>query len=106
MPVYRLSIAILLLALIPLETGARDAWAIWDSRCEECHGDPARFAGKYLGNIDGQLQGHHHIDNLGLFMRNHYVPDHEIEAIHDMLLAEANSPQRFEAECGECHGAV
>jgi len=106
MPVYRLSIAILLLALIPLETVARDAWAIWDSRCEECHGDPAEFAGKYLWNIDGQLQGHHHIDNLSLFMRNHYVPDHEIEAIHDMLLAEANSPLRFEAECGECHGAV
>jgi len=104
MTVSRVSIAILLLALIPIEAGSRDALAIWDSRCEECHGDPARFAGKYLWNIEGQLQGQHHIDNLSLFMRNHYIPDHEIETIHDMLLAGANSPLRFKAECGGCHG--
>jgi hypothetical protein len=97
-------IAILLLALIPIEAGSRDALAIWDSRCEECHGDPAEFAGKYLWNIEGQLQGRHHVDNLSLFMRNHYIPDHEIESIHSMLLARANSPLRFEAECGGCHG--
>ena len=106
MPVFRLSIAVLLLVLIPIEVGSRDALAIWDSRCEECHGDPARFASKYLWNIDGQLQGQHHIDNLDLFMRNHYIPDHEIEAINDMLLARANSPLRFETECGGCHGDV
>jgi len=100
----QLCIAILLLALIPLEAGSRDALVIWDSRCEECHGDPAEFAGKYLWNIEGQLQGRHHVDNLSLFMRNHYIPDHEIESIHGMLLARANSPQRFEAECGSCHG--
>ena len=62
------------------------------------------FAGKYLWDIGGQLQGQHHIDNLDLFMRNHYAPDHEIEAINSMLLARANSPVRFETECGECHG--
>lgn len=100
-PVY---IAILLLALIPLEAGSRDALAIWDSRCEECHSDPDEFAGKYLWNIEGQLQGRHHIDDLSLFMRNHYIPDHEIESIHDMLLARANSPERFKVECGDCHG--
>jgi len=104
MRISRVSIAILLLALIPIQAGSRDAQAIWDSRCEECHGDPARFAGKYLWNIEGQLQGQHHIDNLNLFMRNHYIPDHEIEAIHNMLLGQANSPLRFEAECGGCHG--
>ena len=104
MPVSRVSIAILLLALIPIEAGSRDALAIWDSRCEECHGDPARFAAKYLWNIEGQLQGQHHIDNLSLFMRNHYIPDHEIEAITNMLLAQANSPLRFKHECSECHG--
>jgi hypothetical protein len=85
MRIYRLSITVILLALIPIESGARDALAIWDSRCEECHGDPAEFAGKYLWDIGGQLQGQHHIDNLDLFMRNHYTPDHEIETINEML---------------------
>lgn len=104
MRITRVSIALLLLALVPLEAGSRDALAIWDSRCEECHGDPAPFAAKYLWNIAGQLQGQHHVDNLDLFMRNHYTPEHEIEAIHNMLLAQANSPARFKAECGDCHG--
>ncbi len=104
MRISPVTIAVLLLALTPVEALARDALAIWDSRCEECHGDPAEFAGKYLWNIDEQLQGRHHVDNLSLFMRNHYIPDHEIESIHGMLLARANSPLRFKAECGDCHG--
>jgi hypothetical protein len=79
MRIYRLSITVILLALIPIESGAR-----WD--------------------IGGQLQGQHHIDNLDLFMRNHYTPDHEIETINEMLLSRANSPVRFETECGNCHG--
>jgi len=106
MRISRVSIAILLLALIPIEASSRDAQAIWDSRCEECHGDPTRFARKYLWDIEGQLQGQHHIDNLSIFMGNHYIPDHEIETIRNMLLAQANSPVRFKAECGGCHGDV
>jgi hypothetical protein len=106
MPVSRLSIAFVLLSLATMETGARDAFAIWDSRCEECHGDPAVFASKYLWDIEGQLQGQHHIDNLNLFMGNHYIPDHEIEAIRNMLLSQANSPLRFKNECSSCHGDV
>jgi hypothetical protein len=104
MRISQVSLAILLLALIPIEASSRDAQAIWESRCEECHGDPTRFASKYLWNIGGQLQGQHHIDNLSLFMGNHYIPDHEIETIRDMLLAQANSPVRFKVECGGCHG--
>ena len=61
---------------------------------------------KYLWDIDGQLQGQHHIDNLSLFMENHYIPDHEIEAISSMLLSQANSPLRFKTECSSCHGEV
>ena len=106
MPVSRLSIAFVLLSLATMEAGARDGFAIWDSRCEECHGDPAVFASKYLWDIDGQLQGQHHIDNLNLFMGNHYIPDHEIEAIRNMLLSQANSPLRFTNECSSCHGDV
>jgi hypothetical protein len=106
MRISRVGIAILLLALSPIEASARDAEAIWDSRCEECHGDPTRFARKYLWDIEGQLQGQHHIDNLRLFMGNHYIPAHEIEAIRNMLLAQANSPLRFKTQCGGCHGDV
>jgi hypothetical protein len=106
MPISRVSIAILTLALIPIEAGSRDGLAIWDSRCEECHGDPAVFASKYLWDIDGQLQGQHHITNLDLFMGNHYIPDHEIETIRVMLLSQANSPVRFKTECSGCHGDV
>jgi hypothetical protein len=106
MRISRVGIAILLLALNPIEASARDAEAIWDSRCEECHGDPTRFARKYLWDIEGQLQGQHHIDNLRLFMGNHYIPAHEIEAIRNMLLAQANSPLRFKTQCGGCHGDV
>lgn len=102
----QLRIIIFLLALIPIEATARDGHAVWDSRCEECHGESAVFAGKYLWNIEGQLQGQHHIDNLSLFMGNHYIPDHEIDIIHDLLLSQANSPVRFNTECGECHGDV
>ena len=102
----KLSIAILFTLLMPLKTEGRNAEAIWDSRCEECHGDNARFARKYLWNIDGELQAQHHVDNLSLFMRQHYIPDHEIEAIRKMLLQQANSPLRFKDECGACHGEV
>jgi len=106
MRIDRASIAVLLLVLIPLEAGSRDAKAIWDDRCEECHGDSSKFATKYLWDIDGQLQGQHHIDDLNLFMRNHYIPRHETEAIRDLLLSQANSPTRFKIECGDCHGGT
>jgi len=102
----RLNIAILLLALVPSAAGARDAPAIWDSRCEECHGESARFAGKFLWAIDGQLQGRHHVNDLPLFMHNHYIPEHEIEPIRNLLLAQANSSARFDTECGACHGGA
>ena len=106
MPVLKLNVAILFLLLMPLKAETRDAVAIWDSRCEECHGDNTKFARKYLWNIDGELQGRHHVDNLSLFMRQHYIPKHEIEAIRDMLLNEANSQLRFIDECSSCHGEI
>ena len=67
---------------------------------------PPCFASKYLWDIDGQLQGQHHIDNMKLFMGNHYIPDHEIDTIRAMLLSQANSPVRFKTECSGCHGDV
>ena len=98
-----LGLGLFLAFLFPVEGGARDAYAAWDSRCEECHGDADDFSRKYLWVIDGQLQGRHHIDGLRLFMSNHYVPQHEIDAIHDMLMAQANTLARFDSECSSCH---
>lgn len=106
MPVVLASIPILLLVLIPLNADARDAEVIWDSRCEECHGESDRFASKYLWNIDGELQGQHHVNDLSLFMRQHYTPKHEFETLRNMLLAQGNSPARFKNECGSCHGEI
>jgi len=101
-----LSLCILLMLFIQSGAGARDVGAEWDNRCEECHGEADEFARKFLWAVDGQLQGQHHIDNLRLFMRNHYVPKHTIDAIYDMLLAKANNPARFKTECSSCHGSA
>ncbi len=106
MSVPKACIAFFLLVMIPINVSARDALAIWNNRCEECHGDPVVFSNKYLWYINGQLQGQHHIDNLNLFMRNHYIPDHALEKIRNMLLTHANSPVRFITECSDCHGGI
>ena len=93
---------ILLLLHSPVQ--ARKPEASWKNRCEQCHGDHIEFARKYLWNVKGQLQGQHHIEDLDLFMKNHYTPRHELEAVNNMLLTHANSPERFTDECGNCHG--
>jgi len=92
-----------LIILLPPVASARDAYAAWDDRCEECHGDADEFSRRFLWSVDGQLQGQHHIDNLRQFMGNHYIPEHEIEAIYDLLLAQASTLARFTDECGSCH---
>jgi len=99
-------ITVLLFLLLALKSEARDAEAIWDSRCEECHSESADFSRKYLWNIEGELQGQHHVENLDVFMRQHYIPDHEIEAIRNMLLSHANSPVKFDNDCASCHEEV
>ena len=56
--------------------------------------------------VDGRLEGRHHKEDLPLFFQNHYIPDHEIEAMSEMLARTANSPLRFDNECGSCHGEL
>ncbi len=101
-----LNLGILLMLFIQSGAGAREIRAEWDNRCEECHGEADQFARKFLWAVDGQLQGQHHVDNLRLFMRNHYLPKHKIDAFHDMLLARANNPARFNSECSSCHSSA
>jgi hypothetical protein len=96
--------AVLLLVCRPTGAGPVDARSAWDNRCEECHGDPDKFAAKYLWIIDGQLQGRHHVDDLRLFLGNHYLPDHLIDTLHAMLSEHASTLARFTDECSECHG--
>ena len=101
-----LNLGVLLMLCVQPGAGAREIGAEWDNRCEECHGEADQFARKFLWAVDGQLQGQHHIDNLRLFMRNHYLPKHKIDAFYDMLLAQANDPARFESECSGCHSGA
>jgi hypothetical protein len=101
-----LSLGILLMLCVQSEAGAREIGAEWDNRCEECHSEADEFARKFLWAVDGQLQGQHHIDNLRLFMRNHYLPQHKIDAFYEMLLARANNPARFNSECSGCHNSA
>lgn len=92
--------------LIALPVDARPPEKSWDNLCEECHGDYAAFSGKYMWVIKGRLEGQHHKADLPLFLQNHYIPDHEIEAVSDLLAVHANSPLRFDNECGSCHGEL
>ena len=85
---------------------ARPPEQSWDNLCEECHGDYAEFAGKYMWVVDDRLEGQHHKADLPLFFKNHYIPDHEISAMSQMLANHANSPLRFDNECGSCHGEL
>ena len=79
---------------------------LWDDRCAECHGHSGEFSRRFLRASDGQLTGRHHGENLRDFMRHHYLPASEVDALYDMLLAQALTPPRFQAECGNCHGSA
>ncbi len=107
--IYYFRCVILFVSLYLLELGevvAVDGRAIWDNKCEECHGDPTRFAKKYLWNIGGLLQGQHHVEDLELYLRQHYVPDYALQSIQNLLLNAANSPLQFNSECSHCHGEI
>lgn len=101
-----LNLALVFLMSASCTANARDAYASWDNRCEECHGDADLFARKYLWVVDGQLQGRHHIDDFQQFMRKHYTPAHEVDKMTAMLQAQANNMARFATECSSCHGSA
>jgi len=78
----------------------------WDNQCAECHGHSAEFAHKFLKVSNGQLQGNHHVQGLRLFMRNHYTQNTEVDAVYEMLLAQALTKPRFKQECSNCHDSA
>ena len=84
-------------------TAGVDLHRSWDDRCAECHGHAGEFARKHLRVHDGVLVGHHERRDLRQFMQNHYAAGADIEAIYEMLLAQASTEARFKSECGGCH---
>ncbi|MGB5495017.1 MAG: hypothetical protein WBM97_11135 [Sedimenticolaceae bacterium] len=103
----KVSLALLVTVLAnPAEPSTRDLHRLWDDRCAACHGHSGEFSRQFLRVSDGELQGPHHLHELRRFLANHYVSDNEVDAVYDMLLAQANSPPRFKNECSECHDSA
>ena len=80
-----------------------DLHRMWDDRCFECHGHSAEFARRSLSVSGNQLQGRHHVDDLRLFLSNHYLAVSETDAVYEMLLAQASGFARFKDDCRKCH---
>ena len=100
------AVIILILALpVATTVGATgiDLHRLWDSRCVECHGHAGEFARAFLTVSGNELQGKHHVHDLRRFMHNHYLADSEVDAVYDMLLAQAGTQDRFRNECSSCH---
>jgi len=79
---------------------------LWDNQCADCHGHSGEFARKFLTVNNGQLQGNHDTRNLSTFMRNHYASNIEVDAIYELLLAQALTRPRFKQECSKCHDSA
>lgn len=76
---------------------------LWDDRCTTCHGHAGEFSRKFLSVSGDELQGPHHVHDLRLFLHNHYLAGNEVDAVYNMLLAQANNQARFKNECAGCH---
>ena len=76
---------------------------LWHDRCAGCHGHAADFARNSLHAPDGRLHGRHHEGDLRLFLHNHYLSGHEVDAVYNMLMAQVQTQARFKYECSECH---
>ena len=79
---------------------------LWDNQCAECHGHSGEFARKFLDINNGEISGRHYGQGLLGFMRNHYATGIEIDAIYEMLRAQALTQPRFKQECSNCHGSA
>ncbi len=100
-------IGILLLAielLTPVNSSSDiDLHWLWDDRCAACHGHSSEFSHEFLTISDGMLQGRHHINDLKLFLGNHYLSGQSVNEIYAMLLGQVSRQVRFKIECSSCH---
>ncbi len=85
---------------------AVDLHEYWDKNCASCHGHAAIFARRFLTVKDGNLQGRHHVDDLAVFLGNHYLARDLIAPISAMLAAQVTAEPRFRDECGRCHASA
>ena len=95
--------ASMLLAMPAVRASGTDLHWLWDDRCAACHGHAGDFSRKSLSVSSGKLQGRHYVHDLRLFLNNHYLAGNEVDAVYNMLLAQANNQARFKVECTSCH---
>lgn len=86
--------------------GAADLHYFWEQRCADCHGHAGDFARSFLRVEDGELIGRHPVNDVRLFLSHHGVPAADVEAVYDMLRAQAGGAGDFARRCGQCHGAA
>ncbi|MEN8108597.1 MAG: hypothetical protein ABFS22_11395 [Pseudomonadota bacterium] len=94
------------LAMSAVRASDIDLHWLWDDRCVACHGHAGDFSRRFLSVSAGELQGPHHVNDLRLFLHNHYLAGNEVDAVYNMLLAQANNQARFKGECVSCHDAA
>lgn len=97
------SILIVAMAARTQTAVALDLHEYWDKNCGSCHGHAAAFARRFLTVKNGRLRGRHHVDNLEIFLANHYLPRDLLTPVTRMLAAQVSSQPRFRNECGRCH---
>jgi mono/diheme cytochrome c family protein len=99
--------------LIVLLVFASPSWAApagfdlhdyWDQRCSYCHGHSSEFARRFLRVDKGRLLGVHHRDDLGVFLRNHYLTEQLVAPVSAMLMAQLTTKPLFAEKCAACHG--
>lgn len=86
-----------------MSTANTDLHWLWDDRCSSCHGHSGEFSRQFLSASNGVLNGTHHVDDLRLFLHNHYLSGQLVDEMYSMLLVQANHSARFEKECSGCH---
>lgn len=91
---------------LPAAAAPLDLHEHWHQRCTACHGHAGDFARRWLRVEAGQLQGHHHRDDLPTFLRQHYVADELVQPMLQMLAAQAGEPETFKTRCARCHGTA
>lgn len=105
--VHVLFIALLVPAAGTVQSSGPDLHRMWDDRCAPCHGHSAEFARRHLALTEAdELKGSRAGPELRRFLANHHLADSEVEAVYDMLRAQAAAPARFRSECGACHGTA
>ena len=91
------------LAMSAVRASDIDLHWLWDDRCAACHGHAGDFARKFLSVSSGELQGPHHVHDLRRFLHNHYLAGNEVDAVYNMLLAQANNQARFNRPTPDLH---